>query len=49
MAWVPIVGRLAVVSVYFYHMEEWTERNQQLLETLSGEVQRCAGFVDRRR
>ena len=33
-----------VFSVYFYHTEEWTERNQQLLEALSGEIQRCAGF-----
>ena len=26
MAWVPIVEGLTVLSVYFYHTEEWTER-----------------------
>ena len=28
-------------SVYFYHTEEWTERNQQLLEATSLEIRRC--------
>ena len=32
MAWVPLMGEITVLSVYFYHTEEWTERNQQLLE-----------------
>ena len=35
MAWVPIMGGLTVFSVYFYHTEEWTERNQQILEAAS--------------
>ena len=42
MAWVPILGGLTVFSVHFYHTEERTERSQQLLETLSEEVRRCA-------
>ena len=29
MARVPIMGGITVFSVYFYHTEEWTERNQQ--------------------
>ena len=37
----PIMGGLTVCSVYFYHTEEWTERNQQLLEALSVEIRRC--------
>ena len=45
MARVPILGRLTVVSVYFYHTEERTERNQQLLEPLSEEVRRCGGLL----
>ena len=28
-------------SVYFYHTEEWTERNQQILEAASREIRRC--------
>ena len=41
MAWMPIMGELTVFSVYFCHTEEWTERNQQLLEALSFENRRC--------
>ena len=44
MAWVRIMGGLTVFSVYFYHSEEWTERNQQLLEALSIEIRRCPGL-----
>ena len=44
MAQVPIMGGLEVFSVYFYHTEEWTERNQQLLEALSVEVRRRTGL-----
>ena len=44
MAWVPILRGLTVFSVYFYHSEGWTERNQQLLVTLGDEVRRCAGL-----
>ena len=44
MAWVPIVGGLTVFSVYFYHTEEWTERNQQILEAASREIRRCPGL-----
>ena len=44
MAWVPIMGGLTVFSVYLYHTEEWTERNQQLLEALGLEIQRCPGL-----
>ena len=32
MACVLIMGGLTVFSVYFYHTEEWTERNQQILK-----------------
>ena len=35
---------LTVFSVYFYHTEEWTERNQQLLEATSREIRRCPGL-----
>ena len=38
MAWVLIMGGLTVFSVYFYHTEEWTERNQQILEAASREI-----------
>ena len=41
MACVPIMGGLTVFSVYFYHTEEWTERNQQILEATSREIRRC--------
>ena len=44
MAWAPILSGLTVFSVYFYHSEGWTERNQQLLEMLGDEVRRCAGL-----
>ena len=44
MAWVPIMGGITVFSVYFYHMEEWTERNQQILEATSREIRRCPGL-----
>ena len=44
MAWVPIMGRLTVFSVYFHHTEEWTERNQQILEAASREIRRCPGL-----
>ena len=37
-------GALTVYSVYFYHTEEWTERNQQLLEATSREIRRCPGI-----
>ena len=33
-----------VFSVYFYHTEEWTERNQQILEATSREIRRCPGL-----
>ena len=38
MAWVPTMGGITVFSVYFYHTEEWTERNQQILEATSREI-----------
>ena len=44
MAWVPIMGGITVFSVYFYHTEEWTERNQQILEATSREIRRCPGL-----
>ena len=44
MAWVPILWGLTVFSVNFHHSEEWTERNQQLLETLSENIRWCAGL-----
>ena len=44
MAWVPIMGGLTVFSVHFYHTEEWTERNQQILEATSREIRRCPGL-----
>ena len=46
MAWVPIMERTHSVqlSVYFYHTEEWTERNQQILEAASREIRRCPGL-----
>ena len=44
MAWVPIMGGLKVFSVYFYHTEEWTGRNQQILEAASREIRRCPGL-----
>ena len=44
MAWTPILRGLTVFSVYFYHSEGWTERNQQLLGLLGDEVRRCAGL-----
>ena len=44
MAWTPILRALTVFSVYFYHSEGWTERNQQLLGLLGDEVRRCAGL-----
>ena len=37
-------GRLTVFSVHFNLTEEWTRRNQQLQEALSGEIQTCAGL-----
>ena len=44
MAWVPIMGGITVFSVYFDHTEEWTERNQQILEATSREIRRCLGL-----
>ena len=35
---------ITVFSVYFYHTEEWTERNQQILEATSREIRRCPGL-----
>ena len=43
MACVPIMGGITVFSVYFHHTEEWTERNQQILEATSREIRRCPG------
>ena len=44
MAWVPVMGEITVFSVYFYHTEEWTERNQQILEATSREIRRGPGL-----
>ena len=44
MAWVPIIGGKTVLGVYFYRTEEWTERNQQILEVTSRESRRCPGL-----
>ena len=44
MAWVPIMGGLTVFSAYLHHTEEWTERNQQLLDVLSLEIRKYRGL-----
>ena len=44
MAWVPIMGGLTVFSAYLYHTEEWTDRNEKLLEATSREIRRCPGL-----
>ena len=44
MAWVPFMGGITVFSVHFHHTEEWTERNQQILEATSREIRRCPGL-----
>ena len=43
-AWVPTKGGTTVFSAYFDHTEEWTERNQQILEATSREIRRCPGL-----